>query len=127
MDRERLRSRRLRFPLGVLSTLLVTSTSDSDEETVCESRSLRFCHSGTLAFFSRFVRLFLRLRGDELLSLSLESSHFTAGLGLVASEHTIFNNMRIHLLTDHERKENTDLYLSAQVSATSWTSGSGSS
>jgi len=97
MDRERLRSRRLRFPLGVLSTLLVSSTSDSeDEEKVCESRSLRFCHRGTLALFSCFVRLFLFLRGDELLSLSLESSHSTTGLGLVASKSYDFQHIRIH-------------------------------
>lgn len=61
IDRERLRLGRLRFPLGVRLSPVI-STSESEEEGSCERirlRSLRFCHSGTLVFFSRFVRLFL--------------------------------------------------------------------
>ena len=86
MDRERLRLGRLRLPLGVrLSPVISTSESESEEGS-CERmrlRSLRFCHSGTLVLFSCFARLFLfRLWGDEPLSLSLESSRLV-GLGFV--------------------------------------------
>lgn len=89
IDRERLRLGRLRFPLGVRFSPVISTSESEEEEGSCERmrvRSLRCCHSGTLVLFSRFARLFLfRLRGDEPLSLSLESSCLV-GLGFVASK-----------------------------------------
>ena len=88
MDRERLRLGRLRFPLGVRFSPVISMSESESEEGSCERmrlRSLRCCHGGMVVLFSRFARLFLfRLWGDEPLSLSLESSRLIS-LGFVAS------------------------------------------
>jgi len=76
IDRKRLQLGRLRFPLGVRLSPVI-SISESESEGSCEgirAKSVRCCHSGMLVLFLRFARLFLfRLRDDEPLSLSLES------------------------------------------------------